>query len=77
MAHLIGSMDQMLYYYTHPNHMSKIKVRVKQENINEAKVSFECKPEDAFKIIESIAEGSGVCVELWKELFRDYEGIGD
>lgn len=34
--------------------MSKIRIRVKQENINEAKVTFECKPELAFEIIGDV-----------------------
>ena len=44
--------------------MSKIIIRVKQENINEAKVTVECKPDDAFKIIESIAEDHEINVVI-------------
>ena len=42
--------------------MSNIKIRVKQDNINEAKVTFECKPEDAFRIIEDIAREHEITV---------------
>ena len=49
--------------------MSKIRVRVKQENINEARIAFECKPEDAMEIIQSIARVHHV------EIIIDAEGM--
>ena len=49
--------------------MSNITIRVKQENINEAKVTFECKLKDAFKIIQSIAREHSV------NILMDAEGM--